>query len=62
MLDYTKITNVKFDDVDHNDYPDYCDAYISEAHYDGVEMTQDQLDDLNGDVSFVYEKLMEFLN
>jgi len=60
-LDYSKIDNVKFDDVDHKDYPDYCDAFISSADYDGREMTDEELDELNEDTDFVYNKLMSFL-
>lgn len=57
-FDYSKITNIVFDGVDHSDYPDYCDAYIQSADYDGKEMTGEQLDELNEDRDFVYETLL----
>ncbi len=61
-LDYNKITNIEFDGIDHSDYPDYCDAYIVSADYDGQPMTEEQLEELCEDGDFVYESLMNYLN
>ena len=61
-LDYSKITNIEFDGIDHSDYPDYCDAYIVSADYDGQPMTEEQLEELCEDGDFVYESLMNYLN
>jgi len=33
MIDTKQITDIEFEDIHHTDYPDYCDAYISEATY-----------------------------
>ena len=41
------ITDLKFDDVDHKDYPDYCDAFVIEAYYGDRKMTEAELYDLN---------------
>ena len=60
-FDYTKITNIQFDGIDHSDYPDYCDAYITSADYNGVPMTEDQLLELSEDGDFVYSSLMNYL-
>lgn len=60
-LDYSKITNIEFDGIDHKDYPDYCDAHIVSADYDGEEMTNEQIEILNEDRDFVYDKLMDYL-
>lgn len=60
-MDYEKIDNIEFENIDYGDYPDFFDAFISSADYDGIAMTDDQLDELNDDTSFVYEKLMEHL-
>ncbi len=60
-MDYKLISNIQFDGIDHSDYPDYCDAYISYAEYDGVEMTEEQLEEINKDRDFVSEKLFEFM-
>jgi len=54
-MDYLKITNIEVDGIDFNDYPDFCDAYIYSAEYDGVEMTDEQLDELNEDSEFVHD-------
>lgn len=60
-LDYSKISNIQFDDIDHKDYPDFCDAYILSADYDGEEMTDEQLEEINDDSAFVHEKLFDHL-
>jgi hypothetical protein len=38
-IDLTKITDIEFEGIDHRDYPDYCNAYISKAwiEIDGPE-------------------------
>ena len=61
-MDLTKVSNLEFEDVDHKDYPDYCDAFISSADYDGEPMTEAELDELNKDSEFVHEKLIDHLN
>lgn len=55
------IDNIKFDQVDHADHPDYCDAYIISADMDGISMTEGELDLLNEDRNFVYDKLIKYL-
>jgi hypothetical protein len=46
-IDFTKITNVEVDGIDLNDYPDFVDAFITSAEYDGREMTDEELDYIN---------------
>ena len=58
-MDKSKITAIEFEDVDTCDYPDFCDAFISYAELDGVELTEAELIELNEDTDFVYNKLME---
>lgn len=60
-MDYSKISNISFDGIDPKDYPDFCDAYIDSADYDGVPMTDEQLEEVNGNSDFVYERLMSHL-
>ena len=60
-MDYAKITNIEFDGIDYLDYPDYSDAYIVSADYDGLEMTDSQIEEINEDRDFVYEQLMDYL-
>ena len=60
-MDYKKITNVVLDGINLEDYPDFCDAFIVSADYDGEPMTDDQIDKLNEDSDFVYTKIEDFL-
>mgnify|MGYP006282244965 FL=1 len=60
-MDYSKITNVEMEGIDFRDYPDFCDAYIVSADYDGVPMTQEQLDEINEDSQYVYDSVMEWI-
>ena len=61
QFDYSKITNIEMDNVNWNDYPDFTDAYIESADYDGVPMTESQLDDLNDDDQFRYDCVMNYI-
>jgi hypothetical protein len=60
-MDYKKIDNIEIDGIDTKDYPDFCDAYIVSADYDGVPMNDEQLDKLNEDGDYVYEHIMDYL-
>jgi hypothetical protein len=58
-LDYDKITDIVFAGIDHSDYPDYVDAYIESAKYNGEEMTEEQLNNL--DSEWINEQLFNYL-
>lgn len=60
-LDYNKISNVYVAGLDMEDYGDFCDAYIESADYDGREMTEEELEVLNEDSSFVNEAVFNQL-
>lgn len=60
-MDYKLIDNIEMDGIDIADYPDFCDAFIASADYDGVPMTGAQLDEINADSHFVYECVQRFL-
>ena len=51
-----------FNGVGTTDYPDFCDAFISYAEYNGEPMTKDQLDELNDDGEFIQEAAMDYLH
>ena len=53
-IDYSKIEIIDIDNINHYDYPDYVDAYISEADYDGKPMSDEMLDEINDDDQFRY--------
>ena len=52
-MNYKLITNIEVDSIDTKDYPDFSDAFISSCEYDGVPMTDEQLDELNEDYEYV---------
>ncbi len=59
-LDLSKIDNVTCGGIDYSDYPDFSNSYIESADYDGREMTEKELDELNSNYSeFVYSKVIE---
>ena len=60
-LDYGKITNIEFGGIDRSDYPDFVDAYIESADYDGEPMTDEEIEELNQDSRFVYSALIDYL-
>lgn len=47
MFNINEIDNITMGGIDNNDYPDFCDAYIESCTYQGKDMTEKQLDDLN---------------
>lgn len=60
-FDKKQITDVKLEGIDAGDYPDFVDAYIVSALYKGEPMTEEQLEKLNEDSEFVYEKVIDKL-
>ena len=60
-IDYSKISNVEVDGIDTSDYPDFSDAFISYAEYDGEEMSEEMLEELNQDGSYVYEQVEKYI-
>ena len=60
-IDTSQVEDIEIDGIDTRDYPDFCDAFILEASYKGREMTDEELEALNEDSDFVYDKVMEHL-
>ena len=54
-LHYKEIDNVELDGIDMRDYPNFCDAYILSADYQGRAMTEQELEVLNEDMEFILE-------
>jgi hypothetical protein len=55
-----EIVNIDVDGIDYNDYPDFCDAFISYAEWDdGTPLSDDELDKLNDDRELVYEEVIK---
>ena len=62
-IDYNKIEVLEVSDINHYDYPEYCDAYISEAEYNGKPMNSKMLDEINDNhPDFVYQQVWTFIN
>jgi hypothetical protein len=60
-LDYNKISDIEIEGIDTKDYPDFVDAYISYAEYNGKPMTDEELDALNEDSEYIYELVINKL-
>lgn len=61
-IDVNKLENIEVDGIDTGDYPDFVDAFISYAEIDGVELTDEQLDELNDDYpDLVYDCVINYL-
>jgi len=58
-MDLKKIDNVTVEGIDYMDAPDFCDAFISGADYDGKPMTEPQLEEINNNSDFVYEAVLK---
>ena len=56
-MDLTKIKNIEIEDINWNDAPEFCDAFIASADYDGVPMTEKQLDEINENSDFVHDSV-----
>lgn len=61
MINLYLVGNIEVAGIDLEDYPDFVDAYIEYAEYDEVEMTVDQLAELNDNSEFVQDCVMEQL-
>ena len=64
MLNYNELefSSIEVSDVDTKDYPNFSDAFISYAEYKGgIELDEDELDELNEDSDLVYEAVMKHL-
>jgi len=57
MIDTKLITDCEVENA--NEYPDFPDAFISWASFEDRDLTDSELDELNEDSSFVYEKCLE---
>ena len=66
MLDYEKIDDVVVENINHDDYPDFSDAYIMRAMYDDPktgeyrELTENEL--VNLDSGWVLEQVHDWIH
>jgi len=60
VIDLTKVDNIELQDI--NDYPDFADASILSADYNGIPMSDEQLTVLNDNSQFIYESVIEYIS
>ena len=58
-MDYNLIDIISWGGIDFEDYPDFSDAFIEEAEYDGIPMNDYDIESLDPD--WVYEQLFNHL-
>jgi len=46
-MNIQQLRDIQLANVLMYDYPDFCDAYVESATFNGVELTEEQLDTLN---------------
>ena len=61
-IDFDKVNVLNVDGIDMKDYPKFCDAYIDEALIDGVEASDEELDVINENYSFLEEAICNHIN
>ncbi len=59
MIDFDAVENIVILDIDMNDYPKFCDAYIESCDINGVPADEEQIDAINQNGSFVNQQVME---
>ena len=60
-MELDRISNIELGGIDTKDYPDFVDAYIESAEIDGVELTDEELEELNCNSEFVYDCVLKHL-
>ncbi len=62
-IEMRPVTDIEIEGIDGSDYPDFCDAYISNAIWEdpGEALTEEELDKLNENGEFVYEQVWKWL-
>jgi hypothetical protein len=57
-IDFSLIDNVVVNGIDYSDYPDFCDAYIADADYNGEPMSEEMIEVINYDYTdFILEQV-----
>ena len=56
-IEVWKLEDVKVEDIDMKDYPDFCDAFIASATLNGIELTDEELNEVNEDYDYLYSQI-----
>ena len=49
IIDWKQVEDIELDGIDTRDFPDFCDAYISSATYQGRDATEEELEAMSDD-------------
>lgn len=61
-IDLDLIDNIEFQGIDTADYPDFSDASILSADYDGREMTTEEIEWVNDNCQeYIHEQVLNHL-
>ncbi len=61
-MNYEHLTSVEIEGIDFADAPDFVDAFVVYAEYEGVPLAEWQLDDLNNSYpDLVYEYVLDYI-
>jgi hypothetical protein len=59
IIDLSLVDNIEVDGIDYSDYPDFCDAFIGNADYNGEPMSDYMVDYINENYpDYVYEQVI----
>ena len=60
-IGFVDFDSVEMENVSMHDYPDFCDACVSYAAFkNGVELNDDQIEELNENSDIVYDAVMSY--
>ncbi len=64
-LNVQEIGNIMVENIDYNDFPDFCDAFIESAELKENDVwrdaTEEELCIINNDRDFVYQEVLNYL-
>ncbi len=61
-MNYEHLTSVEIEGIDFADAPDFVNAFVVYAEYEGVPLTEAELETLNEDhPALVYEYIIDYI-
>lgn len=62
MINFNQVEVTEIENIEWNDYPDFCNAYVSEALIDGVPATDVEIEEIMDNGTFFYDALMNYIH
>ena len=56
-----ELDDIRIEDIDTNDYPDFVDAFVWYAEIDGKPLNDEQLDWVNDQGEWLHPKILDYL-